>query len=138
MDAGFSRSAKQSDELRETAVLVRRLMDKSGLTQTEIARRVSTSPSHINHFLNGHLDIRSSLYLKILSEIGFEVSALLTQKWRGSESPEADDENSAMSFNRVEHLFRSLPDVDRRTIVSLIEKLVAQNGSARCKLNLIR
>lgn len=76
-----------------------------GLSQAELARRVGMQPSHLNHFLRGHGDVRSSKLLEILLVLGVDLERHLDEALGAS--GDGGGETEGESWLRVFHGFDS-------------------------------
>lgn len=60
-----ARERAKEDERREVAALIRRCLERSGLTQSEFAERIGTSPSRLSTYLNGQVMPSAAMLLRM-------------------------------------------------------------------------
>ena len=57
------------------AALIRKWLAAAGITQTELARRIGTTPQHVSGILSGRRDhVRSDTLLAIIAATGHEIA----------------------------------------------------------------
>lgn len=109
-----------------------------GLTQVELARRLDMQASHLNHYLKGHGDVRSSSFLKILGELGIDMSTVIDQEIAKRRTPLNESQMSAMDV--FETLVAKMDKDDRQAFVNYTMKfaLVHLGSKARPQIRKLR
>lgn len=100
-----------------------------GLSQARLAKDIGVQASHLNHYLKGHGDVRASLLLKILAELGIDVEQLVNQelaRLNGLELREKVSPGEAMAT-----MVKSLGDEDRRALLGYVTKFMRTNLGSR-------
>lgn len=75
-----ARTEAERSERDQVAQEVNRLIEKSGLTRSEFALRIGTSPSRLSTYATGKVTPSAALLLRMLRVAGF---ASLAGSWRG-------------------------------------------------------
>ncbi len=88
----------------------------SEISQTELADQVGVPPSQINRFFRGKSDICSSLLVKILKELEFDVESLIDHKLNKLSDIEKYEPNSLKES--VGFLFNELDDLGKQTYLN--------------------
>jgi transcriptional regulator with XRE-family HTH domain len=105
--------------------LLRRLIQRSGLSQAEVARRIGMQPTHLNAFLKGRGDCHSRRVFDLLDELGLSVEEMLLQRLT-----EAQPESSKLSEFDTSRLCKG----DRSAVVALIRRLSRRPSVPRPRL----
>lgn len=100
-----------------------------GMTQAELARRLSLQPSNLNHYLKGHGDVRAELFVRILRELGVDVEDLLNREIATRTGMKLEDRGGL--GETVEIVADSLSPGDRKTMLSYLAKMAQVNLGAR-------
>lgn len=101
------------------------LIRSRGISQVDLAERIGAAPSHLNHYLKGHGDIRSSMLLEILSELGIDLEKIVLD--------EVAKANGLLALEvpapgkNFEILVRSLKDRQRKALVGYVQKYLQES-----------
>jgi transcriptional regulator with XRE-family HTH domain len=97
----------------------------NSFTQAELARRLGLRASNLNHFLRGHGDVRASLLLAILNELGISVEEMINAElarksgFRLAERPKLGE--------TFESIATALDRDDRQTLVRYVTRMAQVN-----------
>lgn len=61
-------------------LMIRRAIERSGLSQAEIARAAGISKPHMSNLAKGHYDVRITTLFRIIAACGLEVVELRVHK----------------------------------------------------------
>jgi transcriptional regulator with XRE-family HTH domain len=111
---------------------IKSALEKSGLTQSELAREIGCTPGAVNQILSGRT-VRSRFLPEIAIVLGVSVSWLLGEadapnppEWPALPRPMTIDEH------RLVTIYRRLPKKDQAALKRLIERMAGEGagGSA--------
>lgn len=117
---------RKKTSLSQKLALVANLRD---LSQADLAKKIGVQPSHLNHYLKGHGDIRSEMLLKILAEVGIHVEDLVNREIARLNSLELKDR--VTPGQAMESLLKSMADEDRRALIGYVSKFARANLGAK-------
>ena len=118
------RSSKLSQKCSLLATL-------AGLTQAELARRLEIKPINLNHFLRGHGDVHSALFIRLLKELGIDIEEIINKelaRLSGLRLEEKMTPGAAM-----ETLARAMSREDRQALISYVIKTAQVNLGSKAK-----
>lgn len=64
----------------EVVANLRELLKLTGITQRELARRLGTTPSHLNLYFTGKSDMHSAKLIEILHVLGIDLDSLIQER----------------------------------------------------------
>lgn len=119
-----------TEELKVFAFKVRELIERRGLTQAEVARRLGMQASHLNLFLKGKSDLVSQRLLQLLKELDVDVEQLVDEALEKTAAPDTASTETTEAENLQNQLLR-LPRVDRDSVLNILKKMAPTNPLTR-------
>lgn len=120
----FKRGSGRMTVLSAQIDKLRKLSDKK---TSQMAGSVPISAAALSNYFNGKSDIGASKFVKILGELGVDVSDAVTQKLR--EKTGLLDYDSQKEDNDVLLLFTHLDSLNKKIVLSTIVKALSKNKS---------
>lgn len=122
-----------TEELKVFAFKVRELIERRGLTQAEVARRLGMQASHLNLFLKGKSDLVSQRLLQLLKELDVDVEQLVDQALEKSTAsdPAKLETAEALETENLQNQLLRLPRVDRDSVLNILKKMAPANPLTR-------
>jgi transcriptional regulator with XRE-family HTH domain len=102
-----------------------------GTSQARLARSLEMQPSHLNHFLKGHGDVRSASLVNILSELGIDLEAIVDKELAKVRGEELVDLMG--SGELLESLVASMQNEDRHAFIGYTMKFAIESLGVEAK-----
>ena len=115
---------------------IARLAKLRGTSQARLARALEMQPSHLNHFLRGHGDIRSASLVNILTELGIDLDSILEKELAKVQGAELVEQMG--SGEVLESLVSSMQDEDRHAFIGYTMKFALESLGTQAKSKIRR